>query len=75
MDDDGNVKGLFKDTLEIATRNLNLTLKMQKTLPKNENKWFIKYVRLNNKGSYSNQNSLLLKIWQQYIWRHVGRSL
>ena len=43
VDDDGKVKGLFKDTLEIATRNLNLTLKIQKTLPKNENKWFVRY--------------------------------
>ena len=43
MDENGNIHGIFKDALEIASKSLNLTLKFKQTLPQNTNTWFIKY--------------------------------
>ena len=40
---DGTIYGPFKDALDVAARQLNLSLRFQKTLPKNAMKWFIKY--------------------------------
>ena len=42
IDDDGIKRGLFKDILDIATRNLNLTLIMQDPLEENKGIWFRK---------------------------------
>ena len=42
IDEEENLFGLFKDALDIASKNLNLSLSFKKTLPKNMDKWFIK---------------------------------
>ena len=43
VDEKGVIHGVFKEILEIATKQLNLTLIMKPTQSQNRNIWFKKY--------------------------------
>ena len=43
VDEKGNVKGLLKEALEVATKQLNLTLIIQEPLEENRGKFLVKY--------------------------------
>ena len=42
IDEQGTMKGIFKEIMEITTRDLNLTLQIQDPLEENKGLWFRK---------------------------------